>query len=267
MRSLICVFSVVVVFWNVENLFEKRPGFNQKCNDIAKTLMEISDREGAPPDAIGFAEVENRRVLNKLLWNTGLSRLGYKIIHYESPDRRGIDCALLLREDKIHLVRSSAHHLKDSAGRILPTRDILLVETDSLAILVNHHPSKVGSGGAGRRLVAMDRMTCLMDSLERSGGPGIVSVGDFNDNLWGPFTQGTIKYNGEWEKIDGHFARGVEVHEEVWASPRLSCPDTKFGGVKPHRSYQGPRYLGGVSDHYPIILTIFVSNRNQTTKK
>lgn len=251
----VCVLTLVV-FWNVENFFEDRPYFNAKCQGIAKTLMMIGDSYGSMPDIIALAEVENRNVLTKLLMRTSLRRFGYGIVHYDSPDHRGIDCALLYRKSTVHVTASRPCHLRDSSDSLIHTRDILLVETDSLDILVNHHPSKVGDGGGSRRAVAMSRMIALCDSLEAEWHSGILCVGDFNDNLWGNFGQGTIKYNGRWDKIDGYFARGIEVQESVFAAPHLLTRDSKFGGQKPFRSFSGPRYIGGISDHLPIVLVI-----------
>ena len=98
----------------------------------------------------------------------------------------------------------------------------------------------------------MARMTALMDSLSVP----VLSAGDFNDDVWHTGGPGTIKYNGAWEKIDGHFARGLTVRERVFAAPVLSEEDRTWGGTKPRRTFSGPRYLGGVSDHYPVILWI-----------
>ena len=93
----------------------------------------------------------------------------------------------------------------------------------------------------------MLRMWELIDSLSAAGHPRILSVGDFNDNVWPDAdAPGTIKYNGAWEKIDGHFARGaLSVEEAVFDHPLLSEPDRSFGGTKPRRSFSGPRWLGG----------------------
>lgn len=264
MKQLLLTVMMTVVFWNLENFFEDKPHFNDKCNGIAKTLMMIADSQGRMPDLISLAEVGNRNVLVKLLYRTALYKYGYGIIHYDSPDKRGIDCALLYRKDSISVTSSRPCHLCDSIGTPMNTRDILLVQflfkSDSLqrpsAILVNHHPSKVGEGSASRRRTAMDRMNAICDSLENTGCHRILCVGDFNDNLWGPFLQGTIKYNGRWEKIDGYFARGLELSETVFTAPHLITEDSKFGGTKPWRSFSGPRYLGGISDHLPIVISI-----------
>jgi len=259
--------SLLVVSWNVENFLDYRTDstgrytagrFRTKCNAISKVLLLIAGRNGRLPDAVALMEVGNRYVLERLIYDTPLRKLDYRIVHYDSPDRRGIDCALLYRRSTMNLLDSGSRHLYDSSGSVMPTRDILVAEFDGVTILVNHHPSKVGADSERRRAVAMGRMTALMDSLYASRP--VLAVGDFNDDVWPhdgprPAAEGTIKYNGAWEKIDGHFARGpIAVTETVFADPLLSVPDTRYGGTKPHRSFSGPRWLGGVSDHYPIVL-------------
>ena len=165
--------SLLVVFWNVENFFDYRSDskpqywtkgrFHAKCDAVAKTLLRIADRYGRLPDAVGFAEVENAFVLRQLVNTTALRKLDYRIVHYDSPDHRGIDCALLCRRSTLPLRRSAPAHVPDSAGGILATRDILLAEFDSLAILVNHHPSQLG-GKSDRRERARERLRSLTDS-------------------------------------------------------------------------------------------------------
>ena len=270
-----------------------RRRYLRKCNAIAKTILaaavagsersERSEQEagtersaesarGRLPDAVGFAEVENRKALTGLLRETILRKTDYAIVHFDSPDRRGIDCALLYRPSTLGQVRAEAKHLYDSAGAVIPTRDILVAVFDSIALLVNHHPSKVGSAGGAGRSVAMARMDALCDSLAQAGCRRILCIGDFNDDVWRnaaadpgvvrsgralPGNRGTIKYNGEWEKIDGCFYRGPGTAEEtVLAFPFLLEEDRAYGGVKPRRTYSGPRWKGGVSDHLPICVSI-----------
>ena len=259
--------SLLLVSWNVENFLDFRTDssgrhtsrrFYNKCNAVAKTLLLISDCYERMPDAVALMEVGDRFVLQKLLISTPLRKLDYAIVHYESHDRRGIDCALLYRRSHLNLLRSGPRPLYDSTASppvLMPTRDILLAEFEGLDILVNHHPSKVGADSERRRGIAMRRMWGLMDSLRLEGHAAVISVGDFNDDVWGePGKRGTIKYNGTWEKIDGYFARGLKVEEAVFDHPLLSTPDKTFGGTKPLRTFSGPRYLGGVSDHYPVVL-------------
>ena len=263
------------MFWNVENFFEAKPHFSDKCNGIAKTVMLVADEFGRMPDLIGLAEVENLRAVQKLVFRTALRKLDYGIIHYDSPDRRGIDCALLYRRSRFRPIFSKPCHLPDSTGRPLPTRDILLavlvpgeaagLPAMPVAVLVNHHPSKVGKGSDGRRELAMARLLALRDSLLAEGISRIIAIGDFNDEVTParsvtpayPEGAGTIKFQGRWEKIDGcPVLEGLEAREHIFAPPHLSTRDTRFSGTKPLRTFSGPRYLGGLSDHYPIILEL-----------
>ena len=259
--------SLLVVFWNVENFFdyhsENKPQFwtagrfYAKCDAVAKTLLRIADRYGRLPDAVGFAEVENGFVLRQLCASSALRKLDYRIVHYESPDHRGIDCALLCRRSTLPLRGSAPKHVPDSAGGVMATRDILLAEFDSLAILVNHHPSQIG-GKDERRAAARARLQALTDSLHTSGTARTLAVGDFNQDLWPGAPRGTLKYDGHWEKIDGAFAEGFSaVREEVFDDPLLLVPDSAFGGLKPRRTFVGPRYQGGVSDHLPVVFIVY----------
>lgn len=255
-----------VMFWNVENFFDYRSAaapeywtrgrFHAKCDGIAKTILKFADRYGGLPDIVGLAEVENAFVLKSLISSTLLRKLGYSIVHYESPDHRGIDCALLYRNSRLHLTESFPVHIMDRDGTVLSTRDILVARLDSLTVMVNHHPSKIG-GKSDRRTAAFARMEAVADSLMREGVGRIISVGDFNDDLWHGNGHGTIKYNGKWEKIDGHFTYGqVNVLEDVFDDSSLMTEDKAFGGLKPRRTFIGPRYEGGISDHLPVALML-----------
>ena len=216
--------------------------------------MLIADRYGQLPDVVGFAEVENRTVVSRLLRNTLLRKAGYEILHFDSPDRRGIDCALIHRPPLV-LEYGAAKHLYDSSGTVMQTRDILLASFGQLCVLVNHHPSKLGSGKGAARDLAMVRMRFLADSLMGAGAAAVLAVGDFNECYWEG--EGTIKYNGEWEKIDGCFSFGnIVVKEEVFDHPLLLEKDKKYGGLKPRRTFTGPRYNGGLSDHLPVIFKL-----------
>lgn len=271
--------SLLVMFWNLENFFDweadeasgadssdrefssngkrhwTKGRFYTKCNAVAKTILAVGDRFGRIPDVIGFAELENGLILRRLISSTPLRKAGFRTLHFDSPDSRGIDCGLIYRG--MTLRKGEAKHLYDSSGAVMATRDILVAEFDSICVLVNHHPSKVGSGKQERRDIAMARLNSLLDSLCASGHKRLLAVGDFNDDIWGTGGQGTIKYNGKWEKIDGHLQRGIgNLSESVFDHPLLLEPDKAFGGMKPRRTYSGPRYLGGVSDHLPVVIWI-----------
>ena len=261
--------SLLAVFWNLENFFDYRSEaapqfwtrgrFYAKCDAVAKTLMLIADRYGRLPDIAAFAEIENSFVMHSLVSSTLLRKLGYSVVHFESPDHRGIDCGLIYRKSVLELLDSYPKHVYDSSGAVMATRDIVVAEFGGITVLVNHHPSRIG-GKSDRREAAMGRMLGIADSLRSAGRRRVLAVGDFNDELWPSEGSGTLKYNGRWEKIDGHFSFGaLDVDEKVFVSPLLLVPDKAFGGMKPRRCFTGPRYEGGISDHLPIVLEVSLS--------
>lgn len=134
------------MFWNVENFFDWRDDgttesdsefssqgerhwtwkrFQAKANAFAKALLWTGSQTGRLPDIVGLAEVENAFVLRQVLQKTALRKLDYRYVHFDSPDRRGIDVALLYRTSRLELLDSRPCHLFD-ADSLLPTRDILL---------------------------------------------------------------------------------------------------------------------------------------------
>ena len=294
--------TTALVFWNLENFFDYRDGgegdadhefspwgarhwtrkrFYIKCNLIAKSLLWMGDYYGQMPDIIGLAEVENAFVLRRLLQSTALKKLDYGYVHYDSPDPRGIDVALLYRRDYWKKLSAKPCRVGDSLS--FRTRDILHVrlshkeERDTLDVMVCHLPSKYGGTTLSekRRKVALERLRFFADSLARGGGSGqMIAMGDFNDtpdqplfrllqpslNLIPSSIDGTIRYEGRWEWIDLAFvSRGLlpRCRIEKVEIPFLMTRDASHPGDKPLRTYSGPRYLGGVSDHCPIVITIY----------
>ena len=68
---------------------------------------------------------------------------------------------------------------------------------------------------------------------------------------------GTLKYHGRWEQIDHFFvSEALRASQRIFAPPFLLEPDKAWLGVKPRRTYSGPHYNGGLSDHLPIVLRI-----------
>ena len=276
-RTMILLFSAVAVFWNVENFFDPRSAsapqywtrsrMMTKARAISKVVLSLADSTGAPPDYVALAEVDNDYVLRQLVYQTALSAYGYRYVHFDSRDHRGIDCALLYRGER---PRSRAVPLVLDADT-LATRDILVCEFDSLTLFVCHLPSKRGgSQEAARRRVCALR---TIDSLARICQGPLVVMGDFNDtrsalsdSLMASLVElqprgfaGTIKFEGQWEQIDRCLVRGVQGELEVCNLELLTTEDKGYGGVKPLRTFSGPRYLGGVSDHYPIMLQLETS--------
>ena len=266
-----------------------RKKFHAKCDAISKTMMWMADRYGRMPDVAGFAEVENRRVLKMLLESTLLRKYGYQIVHFESGDRRGIDVALIYRTEVFDKVGESVR-TPEFEGEKMDTRDILTVrllrksDGENVNFIVNHHPSKFGGSKAseGRRTAVMKSLSEFCDSLLKSPeNAEIVAMGDFNDNPDGEqFTlldgilvnkagllhekgEGTIRYEGRWDLIDMFFTSpDLDARSEMHIErvPFLMMRERKHPGEKPFRTYSGPRYIGGVSDHCPIILWISESN-------
>ena len=256
MRTLLLLWLFVtpsadtlqVMFWNVENFFDWRNDsttvsdvefsaagerhwtwkrFQAKANAFAKALFWVEAETGRLPDIIGLEEVENAFVLRQVLQKTALRKLDYKYVHYDSPDRRGIDVALLYRSSRLELLDSKPCHLF-ATDTVMATRDILLCvfqragtsvipdppssvmpdpdrasfstfqeipcqagNDGAFAVLVNHHPSKYGGAAESepRRRIAVERLRFLADSLAAVGIDRIIAGGDFNDTPDNPVFQ------------------------------------------------------------------------------
>jgi len=301
-----------VVFWNVENYFDpftdskqKDPAFTPqgayhwtwtrfiaKRDALAKTLIAIGVDE--LPAIVGLCEVGNRFVLEQLVRQTPLAPAGYRIIHREGPDIRGINVALLYRPDRFRILLTrylrvnlpdTTHHTRE----ILYTKGVL-DDLDTLHLFVNHWPSKRGGAkiSTPRRLAAASRLCISVDSIfALHPAANILIMGDFNDsplskavqtlsktrplqNLSVPLArrkQGTIRYRGRWEMIDQFIVSEnllnkeepiltSSLHFSIFSAPFLLIRDDKYLGMKPFRTYLGPRYQGGISDHLPVILRI-----------
>lgn len=287
---LACLYVVVrIMFWNVENYFRPRSEqappswtysrFERKSHAIAKTIIALD-----APSLIGLCEVQDAYVLHYLCEATLLHFLDYGIVHRDSPDPRGIDVALLYRKQDFAPVDCAFIPVR------LPThnsRDILYVKgvlhgRDTLHLFVNHWPSKRGGPAASRqkRQTAATVLARAVDSLQRADREAkIILMGDFNDGpqsevieslLQGrPLTnmvpvgkqKTTYKFAGAWERIDQFMVSGsltARSRMEVAAPAFLLERDEAYTGNKPKRNYAGPRYLGGISDHLIILLTLFL---------
>ena len=299
-----------VVFWNLENFFDPFDDsltmdeeftptgdkhwtwkkFLVKRNLIAKALLSMHDSYGDWPLAVGFAEVENRMVLRQLTERTPLAKLGYGVVHRDSPDSRGIEVGFIYREEYMTVLEVEARTVL--TGRERPTRDILHVTAglylpgglqDTVHFIINHWPSKFGGEEYSRpfRQAASDTLRRVVEALRDSASgelPPVIVMGDFNDTpdsepvvslqrrtgLHNPSLslhergEGTLKYNGRWELIDLFLVSPAlrDVRMEIYTHPLLLEEDEKFLGQKPFRTYYGPQWHGGVSDHLPIVLLL-----------
>lgn len=207
MPSLAQTSAIRVMFWNVENFFdlevdstraynaftpagEQRWTYSRfitKRNNIFKTITALG--EGDLPHIIGLCEVENDRVLRELVYNTPLRQAGYRFVHYESPDRRSIDVAVLYRPENVRLISSRAVPVTDPEDPGFLTRDILRAtflvnEADTLHVFVNHWPSRYSGQleSVEKRFLAASILRRQTDSiLLRNPMAKVLMMGDFND--------------------------------------------------------------------------------------
>ena len=292
-----------MAFWNVENLFDtQHDTLKDDCaftpqGDNHWTAKRYADTRNkiykmiaamGNPVLVGMAEVENDRVLNDLCRYTPLRKRGYEYVHYESPDVRGVDCALLYRSERFCVLEKGRIEVSDS-GEHFYTRDILMVggvvvpEGDTCYVMVNHWPSKLnGHMAESRRMKIACRLRAVMDSVQRAHpGALVVAVGDFNAapeeeaisvgmgfgdgernaegfyNLMAGVEKGTgtYKYRDAWSCIDQVIAnRKLDV--EIFAADFMMVDDEKYMGKKLFRTYSGMKYLGGYSDHLPIKISV-----------
>ncbi|WP_417884734.1 endonuclease/exonuclease/phosphatase family protein [Zunongwangia sp.] len=203
---------MTVAFYNVENLFDTeddpfrfdddrtpegkdawtRIRYQLKLNHISKVIAEIGNSlTRNSPEIIGLAEIENRKVLEDLLNTPILNSENYDIIHFDSPDRRGIDVALLYNKNIFipkHTKAIPVELITPNSNRKY-TRDILVctgtIENENFAFIVNHWPSRSGGEKASRNYrestALVNRRIC--DSIWATNASiKIVNMGDFNDD-------------------------------------------------------------------------------------
>ncbi len=219
-----------VAFYNVENLFDTindpltqddartpkgryrwtKSRYDLKIKNLARVISQIgADTRGTPPDIIGLCEVENSEVLQDLIADSQLAPFRYRAIHLDGTDERGIETALLYKNDSFLplTIKSIPLKLFNEKGFRDHTRDQLVVEglldTERFYFIVNHWPSR--SGGELRskpyRIQAARLNRKLIDSIQiRDPRAKIISMGDFNDNpLDDSFKKvlGTLSKRGE----------------------------------------------------------------------
>lgn len=250
-----------IAFYNVENLFDTaddtkindeewlitgkqnwtQQKYEKKLQNLAKVISEIGTSENPnAPTILGVAEVENRGVLEDLIQQSQLSDKGYGIIHFDSPDRRGIDVGLLYqkkhfiptsyknipliiykKKTKSKIKKKDEEELDDKTesdkytGRIF-TRDQLLVtgllDGEEIHFIVNHWPSRSGGEkkSSPNREAAAALNKKITDSLYSINPDAkIVTMGDFND---GP-------YNKSIKKVLGAKASKDDINKEELYNP------------------------------------------------
>jgi len=303
-----------VMFYNVENFFDTYDDsltddndflpdglmrwnltrYNKKVNSVYKTIIAAGEWE--PPAIVAFCEIENRKILEDLIFGTNLSKFNYGIIHQESPDRRGIDVCLIYRKN-VAQVLSFAYLIPEVLkNQNFNSRSVLYAKlfsgSDTIHLFVNHWPSRRGGVLAGEytRLQIASMLKGKVDSiLNRTQNTAkIIILGDFNctpedQDIQSVVTAGdslinlsehirdkgfgTYRYMGRWEMIDQVIvSKGILNSKSgiysktdlvrIFHPDFLLKKDAKYPGSSPYSTYSGYKYQGGYSDHLPVILEL-----------
>jgi len=305
---------VRIVFYNLENFFDtyddplkndddytprgikgwNKKKFKSKTSNIYKTILSLSESEPVP--IIGIAEIENKLCINELLHNTPLKKVDYRYIHYDSPDKRGIDVALIYNPKVFTPLRHYPINATIDGDPPTLTRDILYVKGtlcsgDTLHFFVCHLPSRLEGQAASnyKRNFVCDIIYHNIDSvIKNNPNANIIVMGDMNDdpsdesisehlcrnNLVQNISKdiisqqgiGTIKHNAFWNVFDQILvSNNLLLGKEITVADGtaytgnlnfLLIKDKKFGGVKPLRTYNGAKYQAGYSDHLPTYIDL-----------
>ncbi len=240
-----------VAFYNVENLFdtnydprnndedftpdgEKRWDEDRYQTKLERIVDAFSEFE-QPPMLLGLVEIENRNVLKDLSKTGDFNAINYGIAHYDSPDRRGIDVALLYDEDVFSVISSSKLRIKMDDDPDFATRDILYVEGELAGgvkthVFVNHWSSRREGQyeTQPRRIEAAHTLREKVDEiLEKDPDANIIILGDFNDHPDDKSLQTVLRakesgFEGEGDLINLLFdehtrGEGTAVFQGDWA--------------------------------------------------
>lgn len=183
--------------WTSERYYEK---LDHMAFVISKIATDVT------PDGIailGVSEIENRGVLEDLVKDPQIKDRNYKIVHYDSPDRRGVDVGLLY-QPKYFEVTSSNSHVYSMEDTNFRTRDQLVVtgifDGDEIHVIVNHWPSRSGGEKKSRpkRNAAADLTRHIVDSLFAINKEAKIFVmGDFNDDPVNPSVKDHLRTKGK----------------------------------------------------------------------
>ncbi|MDP2089198.1 MAG: endonuclease/exonuclease/phosphatase family protein [Flavobacteriaceae bacterium] len=238
-----------IAFYNLENLFDtiddpKKKDeeftpkgtnhytaevYKDKLQKLARVISEIgSDLSKNSPVIIGVCEIENRSVLEDLVKTGKLRDKRWGIVHYESPDARGIDVALLYQEKYFKPVNHKTFELPlYDEGKRYYTRDQLMVsgylDGELIHVIVNHWPSRRGGEAASRpsREKAATLNLQIMEEIRRTDpNAKIIAMGDLNDDpinaslkkvLKTESNIKKVKDNGIYNPFEEMFKRGLNT--------------------------------------------------------
>ena len=304
-----------VVFYNFENLFDtiNDPGvndteftpegpkkwnsykYNKKIGNLERVLFDIASADQDFPIVIGVSEIENRSVMEDVIATPKLAKGNYRIVHFDSPDARGVDVGFYYRPDVFKLEGSAAvpFHMPDNPD--FRTRDFVTmwgtIEGEPFYFVVCHWPSRLGgqAASAPKRLAAATRVRELVDSVQQANpATKVVVMGDLNDDatdrsiveclgakgklnevtygdMFNPFIAmlkagyGSLAYRDDWNLFDNIIVSENLATGSTGERKLQRVGDTKFyGGTfrRPHMIQKEGQYKG-----YP--LRTFVGNNFQ----
>jgi predicted extracellular nuclease len=241
-----------IVFYNVENLFDtfddkslegneeftpegdkewSEERYNQKLNHLAEALLLIN---GSTPLAFGMAEIENRKVVEDLIQTELLSQRNYQIVHFNSEDKRGMDCAFVYNSEFIQVDLETKLIVEVADEPYFRTRDIIYAKTrlnnqHIIHFFVNHWPSRREgiTESENRRKAAAAKLRKEIDNiLHLDKDANIIIMGDFNDTPENFSVRHILRAKGQHEQTPGDLinllieeqksGQGTTVHQREW---------------------------------------------------
>lgn len=260
-----------IAFYNLENLFDTiddpktrdedftpngrdnwtSKKYHHKLQNLATVLADIGKKETrTSPAIIGVAEVENRGVVEDLIQTPPLAGQQYGIIHFDSPDRRGIDVALLYKKRFFKPINFKKYPLliyDNNNGQRIYTRDQLVVsgllDGEKIYVIVDHWPSRRGGEARSRpkRIKAAQLTKKIIDSIQQEEPQAkIVVMGDLNDDPDSPSVKQVfrstanksqaIETNTLYNAMENFYNRGIgtlayrdgwNLFDQIFITPAL----------------------------------------------
>ena len=281
-----------VAFYNLENLFDteddpetldetspimeiqenREEVYQQKLNNMANVIAGIGTKEAKnSPVILGVAEVENLKVLEDLIHTDSLKNKNYSIIHYNSPDKRGIDVALLYQS---HFFKPTHHEtfelrLWDTDGSRIYTRYQLLVsgylDGELIHVIVNHWPSRRGGEAESsfKREKAAYLTKQIIEKIKLTdSNPKVIIMGDLNDDptnkslkevLQTKAKKADVKENDLYNPMEDMFRRGehtlvyrdqINLFDQIIISAPLLTTKKEFLTYKMYKAgVYNPQYI------------------------